>query len=137
MISLLRLKYAQMCTTAANQPDIKKNLSKLNIRQLTQIAELYRSLLQPTSAYQILQDAARPIPPDLAAEQEYLDYICLHTELALETGEPIKPEIEDVQIESSHPSFSRLMAIKSRLMNLAGNFSQAEQLYQIAAAQPG
>jgi hypothetical protein len=89
--------------------------------------------LQPQQAYQILQDANRPLPADLVAEPEYLDYIFLHTELAMETGEQIRPEIEDIQIESSHTGFSRLMAIKSRLMQLAGNVKQAEQLYQIAA----
>ncbi len=126
------INYARMCISATHQLVVKSNMSKLNIKQLTQIAELYRSLLQPQAAFQILHDSARPIPSDLAAEPEFLDYIYLHTELALETGEPITPEIEDVQIESSHSSFSRLMAIKSRVMKLAGNFTQAEQLYQIA-----
>ncbi len=122
---------ARMCAATTDTTGTKKD--KLNIKHLTQIAELYRALLQPQQAYQILQDAAGPLPPDLGAEPETLDYIFLHTELALETGEHIMPEIEEIQIEASNPSFSRLMAIKSRLMNLAGNFRQAEQLYQIAA----
>lgn len=126
------IKVAQMGAAAAHKPGTKQQLSNLNISHLTQIAELYRSLLQPQSAYHTLQDAAGPLPTDLGAELEYLDYICLHTELALETGEQIRPEIEDVQLESTHPGFIRLMAIKSRLMNLAGDSRQAEQLYQIA-----
>jgi tetratricopeptide (TPR) repeat protein len=127
------IDFARIAATTTHKPGTKMNLTDLNISQLTHITELYRALLQPHQAYQILQEAAHPIPVDLAAEPEYLDYICLYTELALETGEQIRPEIEDVSVESSNQNFSWLMAIRSRLMNLAGNFKQAEQLYQIAA----
>ncbi|OGN94053.1 MAG: hypothetical protein A2Z71_11455, partial [Chloroflexi bacterium RBG_13_50_21] len=65
-------------------------------------------------------------------EQEYLDYIFLQAELALETGEQISPEIQSITLESSHPSFSRLMAINARLLNKAGNYNQAGQLFQLA-----
>jgi tetratricopeptide (TPR) repeat protein len=37
-----------------------------------------------------------------------------------------------VKLEASHPAFSRLMAINARLMNKAGNYKQALQLFQLA-----
>jgi len=96
------------------------------------MAEIYRALLQPKQAYQILQEGHDADQANITNEQDYLDFIFLHTELALETGERLLPEIQEVKLEADHAGFPRLMALNSRLMNKAGNAKQAEQLYQLA-----
>ena len=92
---------------------------------------MLRALLQPDQAYRIIQNEIDPLPLN-SQDDELLDPIFLQAELALETGEPINPAIQDVRLESPHPAFSRLMAIKARLLNKAGNQKQAEQLFQLA-----
>ncbi len=92
---------------------------------------MLRALLQPDQAYRIIQNEIDPLPLN-SQDEELLDPIFLQAELALETGEPINPAIQDVRLESPHPAFSRLMAIKARLLNKAGNQKQAEQLFQLA-----
>ncbi len=105
---------------------------RLPLRLRTQLAELYRLLLQPQQAYQILSANSNA---DMAAStntQEYLDYLCLHTELALETGEPLKHEIQDVQGKGDNPKLLRLIALQARLINKAGNTRQATRLLEAA-----
>jgi tetratricopeptide (TPR) repeat protein len=97
----------------------------------TQASEIFRALIQPDRAYRIFKGIHDVSVNDFLCEQDYLDFLCLHTELALETGDQIRPEVQDFQLEISNPSFSRLMAIKARVMNKAGNFKQAEQVLQI------
>jgi hypothetical protein len=88
--------------------------------------------MQPDQAYKLLQGKNAVSINDFEDGDAYLDYVCLHTELALETGQPIRPDIQDILPESSNPKFPRVMAITARLMNKAGNFKQAEQIFQIA-----
>ncbi len=140
------IKYAKLGAAASTTDSSIKTFSRINPQYRTQITEIYRALLQPDQAYQMIQCDVEPDASDFSDVQSYLDFICLHTELALETGEQIKPDIQDVQLEASSPTFSRLMAINARLMNKAGNYKQAEQLFQQAfnhtitpdqAANPG
>jgi tetratricopeptide (TPR) repeat protein len=126
------IKYAKMGVESTHKVNISNKLSNLSIPYRTQIAELYRALLQQDQAYHFVQDEINPDVNPSTGEFEELDYLCLQAELALETGEQIKPAIQDVKLESSDPSFSRLMAIKARLLNKAGNYKQAGQLFQIA-----
>jgi tetratricopeptide (TPR) repeat protein len=126
------IKYTRMGMESTHKQNVRNNISKLSIQYRAQIAELYRVLLQQDQAYQFVQDDINPDVIDSKSDQGYLDYICLQAELALETGEQIKPAIQDVKLESSDPSFSRMMAIKARLLNKAGNYKQAGQLFQIA-----
>jgi tetratricopeptide (TPR) repeat protein len=126
------IKYAKMGAAINHKKGTTKNFSYISIQHRIQIAELYRALLQHDQAYQIIQNEIDFDPSGFTEEQEYLDYIYLHSELALETGEQIRPEIQDVKLESTNPNFCRFMAIKARLMNKAGNYKQAEQLFQIA-----
>ena len=137
------IKYARMGAEPVLNQRSRESLPGLPIRYLTQIAELYRSLLQPHQAYQILKSGSQLARTEFSSEQEYLDYICLQTELALETGEPLAQGIEDILVEQSNPNDCRLLAIHSRLLNLAGNSSQANQLFETAlqcvnqASDPG
>ena len=126
------IEYARMGAVPTAKQGVRDSLPGLPIRYLTQIAELYRSLLQPHQAYQILESASKPAATASGGEQEYLDYVCLHTELALETGEPLAQGIEEIQVEASNPNYCRLMAIQSRLLNLAGNSSQAKLVFESA-----
>ena len=126
------IKYAKLGAAMSTPAGSINNISKINIQYRTQIAEIYRALLQTDQAYQIVKCETDPDASKFPDEQSYLDFICLHTELALETGEHIIPDIKDVQLEPSHPTFSRLMAINARLMNKAGNYKQSEQLFQLA-----
>ena len=115
---------------------IKGNLGQGSLQmlnyQLTDLADIYRILLQPDTAFDVLMQTPKNNRSDFGSEQDYLDYLFLHTELALELGERLCPDIQEVKLENSHPSFCRWMAINSRLMNKAGNYKQAEQLFQIA-----
>jgi Tfp pilus assembly protein PilF len=104
----------------------------LPVQSRAQLAELYRALLQPEQAYQILQAEPMPEHKHFSSEQDYIDFVLLQVELALETGENIHPDIQKIKLDASHPCFSRLMAINSRLLNKAGNYRQAEQLFQLA-----
>lgn len=126
------IKYAQKGISAAFVADGVDNPSLLPGQYRTHIAEIYRALIQPDQAYKIIDGEATISAADFIDEQSYIDFISLHTELALETGNPIKPDFQDIQLETSNSSFPRLMAIKSRLMNKAGNYKQAEQIFQIA-----
>jgi len=96
------------------------------------VADIYRSLLQPEHAYKIIQSCITASETDFTNRHSYLDFIFLHTELALETGEQIRSDFQDLQLETSDPFFPRLMAIKARLMNKAGNYGQADQILQLA-----
>ena len=127
------VKYAQKGITISSEVSGDHDLSSLPIQYQTQISEIYRALIQPDQANKIIQSVITASPSDFINEQDFLDFICLHTELALETGDQIRPDIQDLQLDLSNPSFSRLMAIKARLMNKAGNYKQAEQILQIAA----
>jgi Flp pilus assembly protein TadD len=124
--------YARMGVAAYFKDSSAKHISRLALNYRTQLAELLRALLQPEQAYQILDAEPERALPQSAVSQDYLDFICLHTELALETDERIREDIQDVRLETNHPYFSRLMAINARLMNKAGNYTQALQLYQLA-----
>jgi len=126
------IKYAKLGAAASNKVTSINNWSRINLQYRTQIAEIYRALLQPAQAYRIIQCEIDPEASDFSDEQSYLDFICLNTELSLETGEQIRPGIQDVSLDVSHPTFSRWMAINARLMNMAGNYKQAEQLFQQA-----
>jgi tetratricopeptide (TPR) repeat protein len=126
------VKYAQKGIKISCEASGVDNLSALPIQYQIQISEIYRALIQPDIAYSILQGITTKSSSEFGNEEDYLDFICLHTELALETGDQIRPDIQDLQLESSNPSFSRLMASKARLMNKAGNYKQAEQILQIA-----
>jgi Flp pilus assembly protein TadD/AraC-like DNA-binding protein len=126
------IKYTKIGTEIIHQQNASQNLTILSIKYRTQIADLYRALLQHDQAYQFVRDEINPDSKESGDGFEYLDYICLQAELALENGELIKSSIQEVKVESSHPSFSRLMAINARLLNKAGNYKQAGQLFQIA-----
>jgi Flp pilus assembly protein TadD len=126
------IKYAKIGAESTHMQDVRNNISNLSIQYRTQIAELYRALLQQDQAYKFVEEEINPEVNKSADERELLDYICLQAELALETGEHIKSAIQDVKLEPSDPSFSRLMAIKARLLNKAGNYKQAGQVFQLA-----
>ena len=126
------IKYAQKGISSSGNAGGEGGLSTLPTRYRTLIAEIYRALVQPEQANRIVHSEPALSASDFTDELDYLDYICLHTELALETGDQIRPDFQDLQLESSNPSFSRLMAIKARLLNKAGNYKQAEQIFQIA-----
>ena len=126
------VKYAQKGITVACGDKNEGDFSNLPTPYQTQTSEIYRALIQPDQADKLIQNAKNITASDFSNEQEYLDFICLHTELALETGDQIRPDVQDLQLDISNPSFSRLMAIKARLMNKVGNYRQAEQILQIA-----
>jgi len=126
------IKYAKLGVAASNKDSSTNSFSQIILQYRTQIAEIYRALLQPDQAFQIVQCETDPDTSVFSDEQSYLDFICLHTELALETGEQIRPGVQDVQLDASNPIFSRLMAINARVMNKAGNYKHAEQLFQLA-----
>ena len=118
--------------TLACEGSNEGDYSCLPVPYVTEISEIYRALIQPEQADKIIQNVKIGSLSDFNNEQEFLEFICLHTELALETGSQIRSDIQDLQLEISNPFFSRLMAIKARLMNKAGNYKQAEQILQIA-----
>jgi tetratricopeptide (TPR) repeat protein len=126
------VKYAQKGIAISREMSGNEDLSTLAPRYQTQISEIFRALIQPDLANDIIKGIKIASPLDFTNEQDYLDFICLHTELALEVDDLIRPEIQDLQLELSNPFFSRLMAIKARLMNKAGNYKQAEQILQLA-----
>jgi tetratricopeptide (TPR) repeat protein len=126
------VKYTQKGIAISREVSGNEDLSTLPPHYQTQISEIFRALIQPVLAYEIIKGINILSPQDFTNEQDYLDYICLNTELALDAGDLIKPEIQDLQLDISNPIFSRLMAIKARLMNKAGNYKQAEQILQIA-----
>jgi tetratricopeptide (TPR) repeat protein len=126
------IKYAQLGAATSYKVGSKNNISKINLQYRTQIAEIYRALLQPDQAYQIISCETDLDASKFSDAQSYLDFIYLYTELALETGEKIIPGIQDVQLDASSSSYGRWMAINARLMNKAGNYKQAEQLFQLA-----
>ena len=127
-------KYARLGVSTYFKDSSDKNLTHLALKYRVQLAVLLRALLQPERAFRILDTEPEPSPSYNLASQDYLDFICLHTELALETAERIRKDIQEVRLETDHPSFSRLMAIDARLMNKAGNYKQALQLYQLAVS---
>ncbi len=126
------LNHARLVAALASKKDTDHANAELSIPQRTHLADLYRALLQPEQALAILQDGRNLENSNFSTNQDFLDFIFLHTELALSTGERIRPDIQDVKLEASHPGFSRLMAINARLMNKAGNYKQAEQLFHLA-----
>lgn len=126
------VRYAQKGITIASTESGGDDLSTLPPQYQTLISEIYRALIQPQQANKIIQSLTTISESDFCNEQDYLDFICLHTELALEIGDQIRPDIQNIQLEASNPSFSRIMAIKAHLMNKAGNYKQAEQILQIA-----
>ena len=123
--------YARSAVEAANKQNSSRNASPLPIQYRAQMAELSRALLQHDQAYRIIQAEIESVTID-PQDDAQLEAIFLQAELALETGELINPAIQDVRLDAPHPSFCRLMAIKARLMNKAGNHKQAEQLFQLA-----
>jgi tetratricopeptide (TPR) repeat protein len=129
------VNYAQMGLAYVNKYITERANLKLINQHRTQIAEIYRALLQPECAFQFLQNGYNINRPDFSNEQQFLDFILLHTELALVTGGRILQDIQEVKLETPHPYFSRLMAINARLMNKAGNYKQAEQLFQLALSK--
>ncbi len=126
------ISYARMGAALVHKLDSATDNFQLGIAYRTIIAELYRALLQPDHALHILTVVHGSDKSNFSSEQDYLDFILLHTELALGIGERILPEIQEVKLEASHPNFARLMAINARLMNKAGNYKQAEQLFNLA-----
>ena len=126
------INYAKLGVATLYKVSSKNSISKLNIQYRTQVAEIYRALLLPDLAYQILGGEADLDASQFSDAQSYLDFICLHTELALETGEKIIPAFQDIHLEASSSTYSRWMAINARLMDKAGNYKQAEQLFQLA-----
>lgn len=126
------LKYARRGLEAAHKPGITHQKSQLAYPHRAQVAELYRAVLQPEQAYKLVRDEIDPATFESSIGQDYLDYVCIQAELALETGDQISPALQDVRLDASHPSFSRLTAIKARLLHKAGNYKQALQLFQSA-----
>ncbi len=126
------IKYASKGISTGSKDGYSGNLPLVPIQYRTYLAEIYRALIQPDQAYNIIHAETTTAISDFEDEQSYLDFIFLHTELALETGEQIRSDFQEIKLDPSDPSFSRLMAIKARLMNKAGNYKQAEQILQIA-----
>ncbi len=126
------MDYASRGASLSNVKKSGSNSPHLLIQHRMHLAELYRLLLQPRKAFDLLQNAHINSRADFATEQDFLDFVFLHAELALETGERIRPDIQDVKLEGDHICFSRWMAINARLMNRAGNYVQAEQIFQLA-----
>jgi predicted Zn-dependent protease len=125
------IRYARMGAESTHKQVTGKDISRLPLHYRAHLGELFRALLQHDQGYQFVQDEIMPEAGEAALDQGYLDYIFLQAELALETGAPIQPAIQEVKLETSHPAFSRLMAIKARLLNKAGNHKHAAQLFQL------
>lgn len=124
------LKYAQIATNTFVQQCKSSKITKFPPHIRIQIAELYRSLMQPHQAYMICSAEVMLSRRDFENEDEYLDYLCFHTELALELGMQIAPEIQDLQVEPGNAAFIRMAAIKSSLISLSGDSNQAKQLFK-------
>jgi tetratricopeptide (TPR) repeat protein len=121
------LRYAGMGSqniSTDNQPDD----GKLATQYRTQVAELYRVLLQPEQAYRIINVETATFPAYDPADLQQLELLCLKAELALDIGEQPCNEILEANVNSSHPHYSRLMAIKVRSLNKAGDYIHAVQL---------
>ena len=129
------VKFAQKGIVLSQEVNAKDDFSGLPAHYLILISEIYRALIQPEQAKNIILPLKTLSGKDFISEQDFLDYLCLDSELALETGEPVRLEIQDIQLEISNPLFCRYMAIKARLINRAGNYKQAEQILQIAINQ--
>ncbi len=125
------IKYASLGESSAIKHGKAANHSKLPFKYLIQIAELYRSLLQSREAFQILQDNVPECCQD-GDEAEYSNYLCLHTELALELGDQIPAELQKMKVDVSDPAFLRLAAINARLLNKAGKSHEAVEYLQRA-----
>ncbi len=119
-------KYAKLGEQSTTLQGKTADSSELPIKYLIQIAELYRSFLQPQQAFQILQGRIFEIPED-ANEEGYSDYLCLQAELALEIGEQIAPELHKLNLEASNLAYLRLASIHARLMNNSGKSNEAVQ----------
>ena len=126
------IKYVQKGMAAFGKGLESAGTSLVHAQHLALVADIYRSLIQPDQAFNIIQAGPAASVTDFTSKQDYLDFICLHTELALETGNPVRSDFQDLQLETVDPYFPRLMAIKARLMNKAGNCKQAEQILQLA-----
>ncbi|HEX9090690.1 MAG TPA: tetratricopeptide repeat protein, partial [Anaerolineales bacterium] len=126
------IKYAQKGITAFGTTQESAGASLLHAQHRALVADIYRSLIQPDQAFNIIQAGPAASVTDFTNKQDYLDFICLHTELALETGNQVRSDFQDLQLDTADPYFPRLMAIKARLMNKAGNYKQAEQILQLA-----
>ena len=126
------VKYAQKGISLSQEVSGKDDYSSLPPHYLILISEIYRALIQPDQAINIIRALKTVSSNEFGTQQEFLDYLCLDSELALETGDQVRPEIQDLQLEISNPFFCRWMAIKARLMNKAGNDRQAQQILQIA-----
>jgi len=126
------IEYAQKGIIALGKGLESGGASLLHAQQRALVADIYRSLIQPDQAFNIIQAGSVASMTDFTSKQDYLDFICLHTELALETGNPVRSDFQDLQLDTVDPYFPRLMAIKARLMNKAGNCKQAEQILQLA-----
>ncbi len=120
----------------AGGPVASDDFSGLPIQARVLIAETFRALSQPEQAYQVIKDIPSSLSSGKAEVSEFLDLILLQTELAIETGDALNPSIQDVRVDATHPDFPRVMAINSRLMLKAGNYKQAESLYNLATHYP-
>ena len=126
------VKYAQKGISLSQEMSGNEDFSSLPAHYLILISEVYRALIQPSQAKNIIHPLKTVSRKDFITEHDFLDYLFLDSELSLETGDPVSPEIQDLQLEISNPLFCRLMAIKARLMNKVGNYQQAVQILQIA-----
>ncbi len=126
------LSYAKKAVDGLDKNGDESELASLPTQYRVQIAEMYRALLQPQHAFHILQQEPSSTQSDIDNEGDFLDFIFLHTELALETGERLNPDIQNVKLDPSQPGYIRFMALNARLMNKAGNYNQAELIFQDA-----
>jgi tetratricopeptide (TPR) repeat protein len=126
------VKYAHKGISLSQEMSGTEDFASLPAHYLILISEVYRALIQPSQAKNIIQPLKTVSRKDFITEHDFLDYLCLDSELSIETGDPVRPEIQDLQLEISNPMFCRLMAIKARLMNKVGNYQQAVQILQIA-----
>ena len=121
------LHYAELgvrITKQDNPPDYQRLAPQFR----TQIAELYRALLQPEQAYRIINIEKDTFKVNNTVDPNQLEQLCLRAELALDIGEQPDTGILEAQVDVSEPHYSRLMAIKVRSLSRAGEYIQAMQL---------
>jgi tetratricopeptide (TPR) repeat protein len=110
------------------------NINNIPLRYRVWIAELYRSLLKSHQAYQLI-DAERPAErSEFETELEYLGYVILSAELAIDIGKLPPLQIQEIHLEQSHPFFFRLAALQARILNKLGDSVQAQQMLKYAVS---
>jgi tetratricopeptide (TPR) repeat protein len=109
---------------------ISTDQNKYSSQYRIQIAELYRALGQPELAYRLTTADGSQSFVDRANDPQKFEELCLQAELALDIGEQPGTDLLELKVDASDLLYTRLMAIKSRLLNKAGDYCQGVRLCQ-------